>query len=212
MSTVLYDKAVIAAQTTKAMNLLAGNIQAILVNLALYTPDLTNHQYLSDIPVGARIGTLTLSSKTLTGRVFDAADGSITGLSSPPAGGAIVIVENTGTDTTSPLIAYIDGIQTVTVAAAASTGATSVSLDPVASAIASGATMTKVSGSGPSTITTAGAASAGGRSIATAALSSGVAAGDVYTVAVSGVGLPTASGVSQVNIAWDNGANKIFKL
>lgn len=132
-----YDKAVEAAMKTRPMNLLAGTIQVQLVDLAFYTPDFANDEFFSSIPVGARIGSpVTISGKSIVGRVFDGADSSITGLSAPPTGEALVIKENTGSDATSPLLLYID----------------------------------------------------------------------------NATGLPTAAGITQADIAWSNGTNKIAKL
>lgn len=115
----------------------ADTIQAILVDTALYTVNLNTHDFLNDVPVGARVGSpITLSSKTSTDGVADAADISFTGLSSAPSIEALVIYKSTGTESTSALIAYID----------------------------------------------------------------------------TATGLPVSSGATQVDVQWDNGANKIFKL
>jgi len=68
--------------------------------------------FLSDIPIGARVSASgNLASKTTNsprGGVFDAADVTF---SSVPAGSpceAVVIFKDTGTASTSPLIAFID--------------------------------------------------------------------------------------------------------
>lgn len=115
----------------------ADTIRCILVDTGAYTPDLTLHDFLDDIPGGARIGTpVTLASKTSTNGVADAADISFTGLSSAPTIEALVIYKWTGVDATSALIAYVD----------------------------------------------------------------------------TATGLPVAAGATQVDVTWDNGANKIFKL
>lgn len=93
---------------TEGIDLINDNLKAVLVDTATYTVDLANHDYLSDIPSGERVATsANLTGKTTTGGVFDAADvtfSSVTGDSVE----AIVIYKDTGTDTTSPLIAYID--------------------------------------------------------------------------------------------------------
>lgn len=95
-------------------------IQAILVDTALYTVDLANHDFLNDVPVGARVGSaVTLTSKTATNGVADAADISFTGLSSAPTIEALVIYKSTGTESTSALIAYIDTATGLPVAAGA---------------------------------------------------------------------------------------------
>lgn len=115
----------------------ADTIQAILVDTALYTVNLATHDFLDDVPVGARVGSpVTLTSKTKAAGVADAADISFTGLSSAPSIEALVLFKSTGTESTSRLIAYID----------------------------------------------------------------------------SATGLPVSAGATQVDVSWDNGANKIFKL
>lgn len=84
------------------------DIKVVLVDTNDYTVNLTTHQYLSDIAVGARVATSSnLSSKTATLGVADAADvtfADVTGDQSE----AIVIYKDTGTASTSPLLAYID--------------------------------------------------------------------------------------------------------
>lgn len=111
-------------------------IKAVLVDTASYTVSIDVDEFYSTISA-AVVGTpVTLSSKTSTLGVADAADISFTGLSSAPSIEAIVIYKDTGTAATSPLIAYID----------------------------------------------------------------------------TATGLPVASGATQVDVTWDNGSNKIFKL
>lgn len=85
----------------------AGDIRAVLVDSGQYTFSAT-HQFLSSIAVGARIATSSaLTGKTVTDGVADAADvvlPAVTGVSVE----AIVIYQNTGSASTSRLIAYID--------------------------------------------------------------------------------------------------------
>jgi hypothetical protein len=115
----------------------SDTIKAILVDTGAYTVSIDVHDNLDDIPAGARVGTaVTLTSKTNTLGVMDAADISFTGLSSAPTIEALVIYKDTGVESTSTLIAYID----------------------------------------------------------------------------TATGLPVSAGATQVDVTWDNGANKIFKL
>lgn len=115
----------------------SDTIKAILVDTGSYTVSIDVHDNLDDVPGGARVGTaVTLASKTNTLGVFDAADISFTGLSSAPSIEALVIYKDTGVESTSTLIAYID----------------------------------------------------------------------------TATGLPVSAGATQVDVAWDSGANKIFKL
>lgn len=121
MANALYPKAKEAALGS-GMNLSAGTVKAYLIDTGAYTYSAA-HQYLSDVPGGARIGTAqTLASKTLTNGVFDAADVTYSGLTSAPTIEAIVIAVDTGTDATSPLIAYIDTATGLPISAGATGG------------------------------------------------------------------------------------------
>lgn len=102
------------------IDFLVDTIQVILVDTALYTVDLVNHDFLNDIPVGARVGSaVTLSGKDTTDGVFDANNISFTGLVSAPTIEALVIYKSTGTESTSALIAYFDTATGLPVAAGA---------------------------------------------------------------------------------------------
>lgn len=107
MTNVLYAKYREAALQGQ-INWLTDNIKVVLVDSATYTPNLATHQYLSDIPSGARVATsANLSAKAATGGVADAGDvtfPSVTG----PVSEILVIYKDTGTEATSPLICYID--------------------------------------------------------------------------------------------------------
>lgn len=90
------------------LNWMTDTIKVILVDTGAYTPQVAVHQYLSDIPTSARIaGPVTLTSKTTTGGAADAADITFTSVTGPSIE-AIVIFSDTGTESTSPLIAWID--------------------------------------------------------------------------------------------------------
>lgn len=87
---------------------LSDNIKAVLVDTGAYTPNLTTHQFLSDIPSGARISTSSnLGSKTAVAGVADAADVVFSAVTGPTVE-ALVIYKDTGTAATSPLIVYMD--------------------------------------------------------------------------------------------------------
>lgn len=109
MANTLYDKGrqrFLEAQ----LNWLTDNYKVLLVDTGAYTPNFSTHEFLSDIPTSARVGTtsgVALTSKTTTGGAADAADitfSSVTGASIE----ALVIYKDTGTEGTSPLVAYID--------------------------------------------------------------------------------------------------------
>ena len=90
------------------LNWMTDTIKVLLVDTGAYTPQTAVHQYLADIGISARIaGPVTLTSKTTTGGAADAADVTFTSVTGPSIE-AIVIYMDTGTEATSPLIAYID--------------------------------------------------------------------------------------------------------
>lgn len=107
MANTLYDKArqrFLEAQ----INWMTDTVKAILVDTGAYTPQTAIHEYLADIPLSARIaGPVTLTAKATTGGAADAADSTFTSVSGPSIE-AIVIYIDTGTEATSPLVAYID--------------------------------------------------------------------------------------------------------
>ena len=90
------------------INWMTDTVKVILVSTSGYTPQTAVHQYLSDVPTSARIaGPVTLTAKATTGGAADAADCTFTSVSGATIN-AIVIYKDTGTEATSPLIAYID--------------------------------------------------------------------------------------------------------
>lgn len=90
------------------INWMTDTIKVYLIDTGAYTPQTSVHQYLSDIPTSARIaGPVTLVSKTTTGGAADAADVTFTSVSGASIE-AILLFSDTGTESTSPLIAWID--------------------------------------------------------------------------------------------------------
>lgn len=86
----------------------ANTIKAVLVDTADYTVSIDTHQFLSDVPSGARVATsAAFTSKTTTLGVADAADPSFPTVVGDQAE-ALVIYADTGVEGTSRLIAYID--------------------------------------------------------------------------------------------------------
>ena len=107
MANTLYDFArqrFLEAQ----INWMTDTIKVMLVDTGAYTPQTAVHQYLSDIPTSARIaGPVTLTAKSTTGGAADAADITFTAVSGASIE-AIIIYVDSGTEATSPLIAFID--------------------------------------------------------------------------------------------------------
>lgn len=109
MAAGLYDKG--------REGILGGDIQVdtdtikcLFLDAADDTRNLATDQFLSDVASAARVGTpQTLTSKTITNGVFDAADAVFTGLTGDQSE-EILIYQDTGVEGTSRLIANIDGL------------------------------------------------------------------------------------------------------
>ena len=83
-------------------------IKAVLVDTGTYTENLSAHEFLSDISSGARISISgAFTGKATTGGAADANDVTFTSVTGASIE-AIVLYKDTGTDSTSPLIAFID--------------------------------------------------------------------------------------------------------
>lgn len=195
-----------------AINWNSDTIKAVLVDTT-YTFS-ASHANLSDVGSGARIATATLSGNTSTNGILNSNSPiTWTGVTNSNQLTGFYIYKDTGTASTSTLIAWIDGLITVTIAAGA-TSAT-VTVDPLRGAISNSAVLTRTSGSGPSTITLSGSGggAANARSL-TSSTSITTVTGDTYTVATSGSNFPIASGLSSATINYniDSGTNKLFKL
>lgn len=112
MANALYDKAR-EGFLNGDIDWTGDTIKVVLLDIAVenyeYAVDLAADQYLSDVPAQARIATATLTGKSATAGVADAADvtfSSVTNNDRPCQ--ALVIYKDTGSEGTSPLIAYID--------------------------------------------------------------------------------------------------------
>jgi hypothetical protein len=107
MANALYDKAR-ESFLKGEINIPTDTIKTVLVDSGAYTVDLANHQFLSDIPSGARTATSgAMTSKTTAAGVFDAADVTLTAVTGSQSE-YLVIYQDTGTVGTSRLIAFID--------------------------------------------------------------------------------------------------------
>ncbi|MBO0676773.1 hypothetical protein JRC04_04775 [Mycolicibacterium sp. S2-37] len=87
---------------------MTDSIRGVIVDLDDYTPNSATHQYLSDIPIGARVATSSpFTAKSVTDGVADAADLTITGVTGDVSE-ALVVYQDTGVATTSRLICFLD--------------------------------------------------------------------------------------------------------
>jgi hypothetical protein len=83
-------------------------MRAVLVDTSKYTVDLAVHEYLSDVPLSARIATVTLSGRSTSAGVCDADDTTFSNVATGAAVGAVVIFKDIGIDNASPLVHYDD--------------------------------------------------------------------------------------------------------
>lgn len=92
-----------------SINFSSDTIKAALLSSA-YTANLSTDEFWSGISANLLNTAQTLGSKGVTDGVFDAADVTFTAVTSGATAKAIVIYKDTGTASTSPLLAYIDTI------------------------------------------------------------------------------------------------------
>lgn len=93
-------------QFTANNNLSAGTVKVALIDTGTYTYNSANQFYSS--ASSASVGTpQTLGSKTFTNGVFDAADVTFTAVTGASVE-ALILWIDTGSNATSPLVAYID--------------------------------------------------------------------------------------------------------
>lgn len=190
----------------------SDDIRAILVS-ASYTPNQDTHEWLSDISSGNRIGSaVALTNKTSVLGVLDADDVTFTSVPGGTDVWAVALYKHNVSESAAALIAYLDGRFRLTIAAS-TTNQAAFTVDLLLHAVGNGSQLTRISGSGPATITLSGSggASAGGRTLVSASNIS-VVQGDVYEATISGANLPITPNGGNINLTWDNGANKILRL
>jgi hypothetical protein len=87
----------------------ADDIRIALIDTALYTVDLANHDFLDDVAVGSRVAVsaASLAGKASPAGVCDATDHVISSVSGATIE-AFIIYKHTGSDATARLIAYLD--------------------------------------------------------------------------------------------------------
>lgn len=100
MANALYDKGLIDWDT--------NNIKCALIDTADYTVNLATHDNWDDVPSAARVAISgNLAGKSVTDGVADATDVVLSAVVGDPCE-AIIIFADSGTESTSRLIAYID--------------------------------------------------------------------------------------------------------
>ena len=95
MANTLYDKGrerFLVGQ----FNWQTDTLKVLLVDTGAYTPNFGTHEFLSDIPTSARVGTSTgvvLTSKTTSGGAADAADITFSSVSGPSIEALIAYID-----------------------------------------------------------------------------------------------------------------------
>lgn len=107
MANAFYDLG-LAKILDETIDLLTDGIKVALVQAALYTPDLSTDEFLSDIPTPSVTAISNpLSGRTYSSNVFDALDITLDGVTGAQSD-YLIIFQDTGVTGTSPLIAFID--------------------------------------------------------------------------------------------------------
>lgn len=107
MANALYTKAK-QALIDATIDLGSDDIRVILVDGADYTPNMSTHDALDDIPSAARVAVSgALANKSITDGVFDADDITITSVSGDQFE-YLVLYKHTGVESTSLLLLLID--------------------------------------------------------------------------------------------------------
>ena len=90
-----------------SINLPADTIKVALVSTG-YAPSIAGDEFYSDIAAFVVDAPETLTGKTVTGGVFDAADVTFAAVAAGPTVKGVAIYKDTGVAGTSPLIAFYD--------------------------------------------------------------------------------------------------------
>lgn len=155
--------------------------------------------------VGAKVN---LTSPTVTAGVADAADTTFTAVTGNSVE-AVAIFRDTGTASTSRMVALITGKFIVTCNTQANSSSTSISVEPLPYAIP---TSTVLVFSNGASATMSALANAGDRSVSVSSTAATITAGSRALAPITASGLPVTPNGGNIVVAYDNGANKIFKL
>ncbi len=104
-----FDKYLEIAHST-GLNLSTADLRLVLVDTNDHTISASADAYLDDIPSGARVAvTGALTGVSVSGRQVDANDSTFSTVTGDPSE-AVVMYYHTGTEATSLLICYWDGL------------------------------------------------------------------------------------------------------
>lgn len=151
----------------------------------------------------------TLTSPTITNGVADAADPTFTSVSAGSTVHGVLLYKDTGTASTSRAIALLTGKHIVTCAAVAAASATSLPVEPLIGAIASGTVLTFSNGAS-ATLSSAG--SVGDRLLSVSSLAAQITAGSRALAPATNSNFPLSTNGGNVTVTFDNGEYKIFKI
>lgn len=85
----------------------SDTIKLIGVDAADYTVSLAAHQDLADVPSGARVFVATILTPSVSGGIVDAPDITVPSVTGDQIE-ALIYYKHTGTESTSPLMCYLD--------------------------------------------------------------------------------------------------------
>lgn len=92
-----------------AIDLMTDTIKVRLVKNT-YAQNLTTDEFVSSVTKITGTTDQTLTGKSITLGVFDAADPTFTAVPAGETSEGVVIYKDTGTESTSPVLVYVDGI------------------------------------------------------------------------------------------------------
>lgn len=158
---------------------------------------------------GCLVGSLTnLSGESASSGIANASTLTFTSVSGNTCQ-ALALMKNTGTSTTSKLIALISGDFIVSCAKTSTSSTTSLPVDPLKYGIPNGTTLTFSNGAA---CTLTAQAAAGDRALTVSSTAATISAGNVALAPQLNSGLPVAPNGNNIVVTWDSGSNKIFKL
>jgi hypothetical protein len=96
---------------TAAVNWVSDTVKVTAIDLADDTISLSTDDFFNDIAAAARVATATLSGKTATGGVLDAVDTTMSSVTGDQFE-ALIFWKDTGVESTSRLLIYIDTVTT----------------------------------------------------------------------------------------------------
>ncbi len=162
-----------------------------------------------DYSASAVGSSVTLTSQSIAQGTFSAANPTFASVSGSNPIKAIILRKVTGTPSTERVIAYIDGKQSVVIAANAAGTSTSVAVERLRGGIPNG---TVIGLSNGVLMTLSALANAGDRTLTVISLPNPIVAGNRGEAPITGSGLPITPNGGNITIAFDTGANKIFTL